>query len=150
MKLSKFSDYAVRVCLYLGAHQGRQVPISEIVRAHDLSQSNLMKVVNQLVDGGFLSSTRGRRGGVSLARPADQVHLGAVVRHMEGDSQMVDCSTCILLGACGVVRVLAEAKRSFYATLDRFSVADAVGAHPATLTVLLGAGENARTPVPNP
>ncbi|MCB1490878.1 MAG: Rrf2 family transcriptional regulator [Rhodobiaceae bacterium] len=149
MHLSKFTDYALRVCLYLGAHQDRRVPISEIARAHDLSQSNLMKVVNQLVDGGYLKSTRGRAGGVELSRPAAEIRVGDIARYMEGDSKLVDCSTCILRGACGLVRALAEAKNAFYQSLDRFSLADAVLAHPRTLSLLLnaastsGAGEMA-------
>lgn len=139
MHLSKFTDYAVRVCLYLGAHQDRVVPISEITRAHGLSQSNLMKVVNQLVDGGFLKSTRGRSGGVALARSAAEIRVGEIARHMEGDTRMVDCSTCILLGSCGLVRALREAKDAFYQSLDRFSLADSILANPRTLGILLGA-----------
>lgn len=138
MHLSKFTDYALRVCLYLGAHQQRLVPISEIARAHDLSQSNLMKVVNQLVDGGFLKSTRGRSGGVQLANPAANIRVGDVVRHMEGDGGMVDCSTCILRGACGLVGVLRQAKSEFYQYLNGYSLADAVLAHPKTLGILQG------------
>ncbi len=139
MHLSKFTDYALRVCLYLGAHQERVVPISEMARAHDLSQSNLMKVVNQLVDGGFLQSTRGRSGGVALARPAAEIRIGEVARFMEGDHALVDCSSCILRGSCGLVRGLKEAKTAFYQSLDRLSLADAVLAHPRTLSILLGA-----------
>lgn len=144
MHFSKFTDYALRVCLYLGAQQDRLVPISEITRAHGLSQSNLMKVVNQLVDGGFLKSTRGRSGGVALARPAAEIRIGQLARYMEGDDALVDCSSCILLGSCGLVRGLREAKDAFYHSLDRFSLADAVLAHPRTLSILLGAAEGAQ------
>ncbi|WP_417719625.1 RrF2 family transcriptional regulator [Salipiger sp.] len=148
MRLSKFTDYAVRVCLYLGAHQGRTVPISEIAEAHGLSQSNLMKVVNQLVDGGFLRSVRGRSGGIALARPPAEIRMGEVTRHMEGDTAMVDCSTCILKGSCGIVRALKEAKAAFYQSLDRLSLADSVLAHPRTLPILLGPSEPALGAVP--
>ncbi|MCA0847249.1 RrF2 family transcriptional regulator [Salipiger thiooxidans] len=141
MHLSKFTDYALRVCLYLGAHQDRVVPISEITRAHGLSQSNLMKVVQQLVEGGFLKSTRGRSGGVTLARPAAEIRVGELARFMEGDSRLVDCSTCILIGACGLVRGMNEAKNAFYQSLDRSSLADAVLAHPRTLSVLQGSAK---------
>lgn len=139
MHLSKFTDYALRVCLYLGAHQDRLVPISEITQAHGLSQSNLMKVVSQLVDGGFLNSTRGRSGGVRLSRPASEIHIGEIVRHMEGDGKIVDCSTCLLQGACGLVRTLREAKEAFYQSLDRVSLADSVLSNPKTLPLLQGA-----------
>ncbi|WP_425101567.1 RrF2 family transcriptional regulator [Tropicibacter sp. S64] len=136
MRLSKFTDYSLRVCLYLGAHAGRRVPISEITRAHDLSHSNLMKVVTQLVDGGFLQSTRGRSGGVELARPAQETSVGAIVRYMEGDAAMVDCRTCILFRKCGLVPALHRAKLAFYAELEDISLADAMTAHPATLGIL--------------
>lgn len=139
MRLSKFTDYAVRVCLYLSAHRDRTVPIAEIAQAHNVSHSNLMKVVNQLVDGGFLSSTRGRTGGVQLARDPAEVRAGEVVRHMEGEGAMVDCASCILLGSCGLVKVLRDAKSAFYAHLDQVTLADAVAAHPRTLDILLNA-----------
>lgn len=115
MRLSKFTDYALRVCLYLAAHEGRLVPIWEISGAHGLSQSNLMKVVNQLVDHGVLQSTRGRSGGVRLAKCASEIRVGQVARKMEGDGAMIDCDKCILRGSCGVVRALREAKDAFYA-----------------------------------
>ncbi|MBY6090436.1 RrF2 family transcriptional regulator [Pseudooceanicola sp. 502str34] len=137
MRLSKFTDYALRACLYLAAHQGRLVPIAEIARAHDLSQSNLMKVVQQLVEGGFVRSTRGRSGGVQLAKPAEEIHAGAVARFMEGETPLVDCASCILNGSCGLVRALAEAKAAFYKALDKYSLADAIGAHPRTLPILM-------------
>lgn len=140
MRLSRFSDYALRACLYLGAHEGRVVPISEIVRAHGLSQNNLMKVVTMLVEGGILRSVRGRNGGVALARPAAEIRVGEIVRLMEGDAAMVDCSTCLLRGQCGLVRALKEAKDAFYAALDRHDLAEALRARPGTLALLLGAG----------
>lgn len=139
MRLSKFTDYAVRICLYLTAHEQRLVSISEIAQAHQLSQSNLMKVVQQLVEGGYLRSVRGRLGGVQVARPASEIRVGEVIRYMEGDTQLVDCKSCILQGSCGLVRVLHEAKLAFYDSLDRFTFADALTAHPRTLNTLLGA-----------
>lgn len=139
MHFSKFTDYALRVCLYLGAHDGRVVPISEIARAHSLSQNNLMKVVNMLVEGNFLKSTRGRAGGVQLARSPDRILVGDVARFMEGDAQMVDCSSCILRGSCGLTGALAEAKVLFYQTLNRNSIADAIASHPRTLPILMNA-----------
>lgn len=143
MHLAKFTDYALRACLYVGAHQDRLVPISEIARANDLSQNNLMKVVNQLVDGGFLQSQRGRSGGVRLARSASEIKVGEIARLMEGDGPLVDCSVCILRGACGLVAALREAKNAFYQSLDRVSLADAILAHPRTLPIIQRAAEAA-------
>ncbi|EPX79580.1 RrF2 family transcriptional regulator [Salipiger mucosus] len=136
MKLSKFTDYAMRVCLYLGAHDDRRVSIAEIAKAHDLSHANLMKVVQQLVEGGFLKSTRGRLGGVQLAREASAIRVGDVARHMEGCGMMVDCASCILQANCGLVPVLAKAQRAFFAVLDEVTLEEAVHAHPATVGIL--------------
>lgn len=140
MRLSRFTDYALRACLYLAANDDRLVPISEITKAHGLSHANLMKVVQRLVEGGILESTRGRRGGVTLARPAEDIATGEVVRVMEGDMFLVDCAGCLLEANCGLVRTLAMARRAFYATLDAVSLRDAVGAHPRTLELLVADG----------
>lgn len=144
MHLSKFTDYALRVCLYLAAHEGRLVPIAEIAGAHRISHPNLMKVVKRLVDGGFVSSTRGRSGGVRLSRPATEIRVGTVAHLIEGDPPLVDCSSCILKASCGLTRALAEAKRGFYDFLDGFTLAEALAAHPRTLPILLGEAPGAR------
>lgn len=143
MHLSKFTDYAIRVCLYLGVQQGRTVKISEIAQAYSLSQSNLMKVVNQLVDGGYLRSLRGRSGGVTLAFAPEEIRIGEVARFMEGDTAVVDCSSCLLRGSCGLTRALREAQNAFYTHLDQWTVADALTAHPRTLGLLLGTRSDA-------
>jgi Rrf2 family nitric oxide-sensitive transcriptional repressor len=139
MRLSRFSDYALRACLYLSAHGDRLVPIAEIARSHDLSQSNLMKVVNLLVDGGVLSSTRGRHGGVTLAKAPQDIYLGDVVRLMEGNGRLVDCSECLLDRSCGLVKVLHQATEVFYAALNTYDLSSALTAHPRTLELLLAA-----------
>ncbi|WP_298497675.1 Rrf2 family transcriptional regulator [uncultured Maritimibacter sp.] len=138
MHLSKFTDYAIRVCLYLGVRQGDTVKISEIAQAYSLSQSNLMKVVNRLVDGGYLRSQRGRSGGVTLAFAPQDIRMGEVARFMEGETAVVDCACCLLCGSCGLTRALREAQIAFYTHLDQWTVADALNAHPRTLGLLLG------------
>ncbi|WP_370206478.1 RrF2 family transcriptional regulator [Pararhodobacter marinus] len=138
MNLSKFTDYALRTSLYLAAQEDRLVSISEIAAAHRVPQSSVMKVVNLLVDGGFLASTRGRAGGVRLAKPAADLRVGDIARYMEGDTPLVDCTSCVIQGACGLVRALYEAKDAFYASLNRFTLAEAVRAHPRTVDILLG------------
>src|SRR3546814_19351384 len=84
MRLTRYTDYAMRVLLYVGAQDdARLSPISEISRAYGVSQNHLMKVVNDLVNAGYLESVRGRFGGVRLARPAAEIKVGAVVRQTE-------------------------------------------------------------------
>ncbi|MEH0198651.1 Rrf2 family transcriptional regulator [Caulobacter sp. CCNWLY153] len=124
MKLTRYTDYAVRTVIYLANNDGRLASIAEIARAYDISQNHLMKVVQQLAAAGFVETVRGRGGGLRLARPADQVNVGALVRETEGGFDLVDCSSCVAAAGCGLPRMLAEATRAFLAVLDGYSVAD--------------------------
>ena len=125
MRLTRYTDYAMRVLLYVGAREeGRLTPISEISRAYGISQNHLMKVVNDLVNGGYLESVRGRFGGVRLARPATAINVGAVVRHTEEGFDLVDCGGCIVAPACGLTGALAEALAAFMQVLDGYSLDD--------------------------
>ena len=125
MRLTRYTDYAMRVLLYVGAREdGRLTPISEISRAYDISQNHLMKVVNDLVNAGYLESVRGRFGGVRLARPAAGINVGAVVRHTEEGFDLVDCGGCIVAPACGLTDALAEALAAFMQVLDGYSLDD--------------------------
>lgn len=139
MRLARFTDYAIRMCLYLGAHQERLVSIAEAAEAHGLSHGNFMKVAQQLVEGGFVESVRGRSGGIRLARPASEIRIGELARFMEGDAPMADCASCTLRSACGLIGALEAAKDAFYASLDRLSLADAILARPGTLALLRAA-----------
>ncbi|WP_138470259.1 Rrf2 family transcriptional regulator [Poseidonocella sp. HB161398] len=129
MRLTKFTDYAVRICLFLGMHQDRTVPIPEMAEAYGLSRNNLMKVAQRLAEGGFLRTERGRAGGVRLALPASEIRLGQVVRHMEGEGSLVDCGGCPPDSGCGLARTFTEARQAFYRTLDEVSLAEAAAAH---------------------
>lgn len=124
MKLTLFTDYSLRVLLYLGAHPGRLCSIAEVARGYRISQNHLMKVVNQLVREGYVESVRGRSGGVRLGRPPEAINLGAVVRVTEDGFDLVDCGGCIVAPACGVTGVLGEALAAFLAVLDRYTLAD--------------------------
>ena len=136
LHLAKFTDYALRVCLHLGAHAGQRMTIAEIAKSQKLSHPNLMKVVQRLVEGGFLLSTRGRSGGVQLSDDAAAIRIGAIVRHMEEDTAIVDCSSCVSKGACGLLRVLNESKQSFLKHLDQVTLSDVLKSHPASTNVL--------------
>lgn len=124
MRLTRYTDYAMRVLLYVGARGGALCSISEIARAYGISQNHLMKVVNDLVHAGYLASVRGRFGGIRLARPADEIRIGSVVRHTEDGLELVDCASCVIAPACGLTGVLGEALGAFIAVLDRYTLAD--------------------------
>ena len=127
MKLTLFTDYAVRVLLYLGARPERLCSIAEIARAYRVSQNHLMKVVNTLAREGYVESVRGRGGGIRLGRAPEAINLGALVRATEDGFQLVDCGRCVVGPACGVTGVLGEALAAFLGVLDRYTLADMLG-----------------------
>jgi len=127
MKLTLFTDYAVRVLLYLGARPERLCSIAEVARAYRVSQNHLMKVVNQLARQGYVESVRGRSGGIRLGRTPDAINLGALIRATEDGFELVDCGRCVAAPACGVTSVLGEALAAFLAVLDRYTLADMLG-----------------------
>lgn len=124
MRLTRYTDYAMRVLLYLGARPDELCPIAEIARAYGISQNHLMKVVNDLVNADYLVSVRGRFGGVRLARPPAAINVGAVIRHTEDGFDLVDCGSCIIAPACGLTGALHEALAAFMAVLDDYTLED--------------------------
>ena len=124
MRLTRYTDYAMRVLLYLGARPDRLCAIAEISRAYGISQNHLMKVVNDLVNAGYVASVRGRFGGIRLARPPVEINVGTVIRHTEDGFDLVDCGSCIIAPACGLTGALAEALAAFMAVLDGYSLED--------------------------
>ena len=128
MQLTRFSDYALRVLMYAHAADGRLVTIEEMASSYRISRAHLMKVVNALTRAGYLTSVRGRSGGVMLARPAEQIRLGDVIRSTEPDFALVECfmkdNGCVISGRCKLRRVFGEALDAFVTTLDRYTLAD--------------------------
>jgi Rrf2 family nitric oxide-sensitive transcriptional repressor len=124
MRLSRHTDYALRVLIHLAARPERLSSIAEIARAYAISENHLMKVVHMLGRAGFVRTVRGRGGGIELAMPATDIRIGAVVRHGEADLNMAECGECVIARACGLTGVLREALDAFLAVLDRYSLAD--------------------------
>lgn len=129
MRLTKFSDYALRVLLYAASiEDGRLVTIGETAAVYGISQGHLKKVVMSLIHAGFLQGTRGRTGGFRLARPASQIRLGEVLRATETDFALVECfqqgNACCITRPCRLPPIIARAVDSFMATLDEFTIAD--------------------------
>lgn len=124
MRLTRYTDYAMRVLLYLGAQPDRVCSIGEIARAYGISQNHLMKVAHDLGKAGYVEGVRGRSGGIRLARPADRINVGAVVRRTEEGFELVECGSCLIAPACGLTGVLAEALAAFMEVLDRYTLAD--------------------------
>lgn len=142
MRLTRFSDIALRALMYLGAHPDRPVPASEMAERLSVSREHLMKGLQALDAHGLVSGTRGRAGGFELTEAAQGTRLGALVRRMEPSLAMAECfeegSTCPLTGGCRLAGVLDEAQRGFFEVLDRYTVGDLVRADRPAL-VQLGA-----------
>lgn len=124
MKLTLFTDYSMRVLLYLAARPDRLSSIAEVAQAYNISQNHLMKVVNDLARTGYIETLRGRGGGIRLGRNPADINLGELVRHTEGGFDLVDCGSCIVAPACRLTGVLKEALGAFLSVLDRYSLAE--------------------------
>lgn len=127
IRLTRYSDYAMRVLIFTAARPERLCSIGEIARAYGISKSHLMKVVTDLVTAGYLDGLRGRNGGIRLARPASQINVGEVVRHTEGGFDLVDCGSCIIARMCGFTGALNKALAAFMQVLDGYTLEDLMG-----------------------
>jgi len=130
MRLTNFSDYALRVLMYAAARSDRLITIEETAQVYGISRAHLMKVANQLTRAGFLKATRGRTGGLALAKRPEKIRLSDVVRATEPDFALVECFTpennCLITPRCRLKGVLREALNAFVATLDRYTLADLI------------------------
>lgn len=126
MRLTRYTDYALRILLHAAADPAGRTSIAQVAAAHGISKNHVMKVVNQLANDGFLRTVRGRGGGFTLARPPEDIRLGEVVRRTEPDLHAADCGGCVIRAGCGLTPLLAEAMNAFLGTLDRLTLADAL------------------------
>lgn len=128
MRLTQFSDYALRVMMYAAAQPGRLITIDETAAVYKVSRNHLMKVVNVLTRAGYLKAVRGRAGGFTLAVAPNRIRLGAVIRMTEPDFAMVECFTddnrCQVTPTCKLRGIIQEALNAFVATLDRYTLSD--------------------------
>lgn len=144
MRLSSYTDYALRLLMYLAVRQEGLPTISEIAQVYGISKNHLMKVAHDLGRGGYIETVRGRNGGLRLGRPAEQIRIGEVVRYTEQDMAIVDCMgalqdapLCRLSPACNLRSALHEALQAFLAVLDDYTLADIVR-HRRSMASMLG------------
>jgi Rrf2 family transcriptional regulator, nitric oxide-sensitive transcriptional repressor len=127
MQLDKFTDYALRILVMLAIRAPDRVSVATIAKAYGLSEHHLSKIASALAHGGFVLSERGRGGGMTLARPASEVSVGAVVRCLKAGDPVVECfgpeQTCRILPVCGLRQPLKDAQEAFFAALDRVTLA---------------------------
>ncbi len=147
MRLTRYTDYAIRVLLYLGSHTDALASIRVVAKSFGISENHLMKVVQDLAAAGFIEAVRGRNGGIRLAKPTDQINLGKVLRHTEGLDELLECSTCVVAPACGLPPVLSEAMAAFVGVFDKYTVEDLVRRRQELRSLLTAAQSNA---IPTP
>lgn len=131
MHLTIFTDYTLRVLMFLGAHDDEQrlITIGEIATAYGVSENHLMKIVHHLSKQGYVTTTRGKGGGMRLARSPQTINIGEIVRATEGDMALVECFqpgnlNCPITPVCSLRGVLGTALDAFWDVLDRHTLAD--------------------------
>jgi len=139
--LTKFSDYSLRVLIYLGLHDDRLVSVNEIGRAYRVSPHHVVKVVQMLVEQGLIATVRGRNGGLRLVTPPAEINIGRLIRRTEPGWNLVECfdsdsNTCPIDGACALKGALSHAQRAFLDVLDQYSLAHFLPRAPALMRLL--------------
>lgn len=128
MRLTAMTDYTLRLLMYVGRHPDRLCTIAEIAQAHRVSEAHLMKITHQLGMQGWIETVRGKGGGMRLARKPTDINLGAVVRGIEPDFDLVECfatgNQCVLTGNCRLASVLQDGLRMFLKHLDGYTLND--------------------------
>ncbi len=142
MRLTTFTDYSLRVLIYLAANVEEPATIAQIAQRYGISRNHLMKVAHGLGQKGYVVALRGKGGGLRLSRPPADINLGELVRSMETDLAIAECfgqkNQCIITPACSLRPVFGEALEAFLAVLDTYSLADvAPGKHGAQMVRLL-------------
>lgn len=135
VKLTQFTDYSLRILIVLAAHPDRWVSTTEIAETFRISVHHAAKAAKHLTSEGYLHTRRGKAGGLQLARPPQDIRLGALVRLLE-DPTLLECfdpatNTCRILPVCHLRGILGEAQRAFFDVLDRYTLADLVANHDA-------------------
>jgi Rrf2 family transcriptional regulator, nitric oxide-sensitive transcriptional repressor len=153
MRLTSFSDYTLRVLIYLALNPGRLSTIQAIAESYGISDNHLKKVVHHLSKTHVIESVRGKGGGIRLARPADSIYLGGVIRSAEGGAPVVEClganNRCVISRNCALAGIMAGAVEHLYAYLDRYTLAD-LATHPAPLIKQLNIQPLSRLPMTKP
>lgn len=151
MRLSQHSDYAFRLLIYVALQDPASATVGEIAATFDLSVAHLHKVAQTLSAHGYLETTRGRSGGVSLARRPESIRLGEVAAVTEPDFQIAPCMSpgeaeCPIYKPCVLRVALSKAADAFLAELNTWTLADLIQDKKQLLTVIETAGGRAPRP----
>ncbi|PWE18077.1 BadM/Rrf2 family transcriptional regulator [Marinicauda salina] len=129
MRLTAHTDYALRVLIYAAVQPDERCTIEQIAAGYGISRNHLMKIVRKLGEHGFIETVRGRGGGLRLARPAEEIVVGDVVRVMEEGFAQAECfkpaeNRCVITPACGLIGVLKRAVDAYLGVLDEVTLAE--------------------------
>ena len=131
MRLTLYTDYCLRVLMYLGLKENELATIKEIAERYDISKNHLMKVVYELNRMEYIETIRGKNGGMRLRRPPAEINLAELVRRTESDLAIVECfgpdNACRITPACALKHIIDDALTAFFDVLARYSLADLLG-----------------------
>ena len=142
MRLTAYTNYALRTLMFCALHPGQLVRMEDVSDAYGISRAHLLKAARQLGQLGYLENVRGRSGGVRLGRTPDEIVIGDVVRHTEGDLELVECfnpdsNTCPLIGVCKLSTLFRAGLKAFLAELDKVTLADMIADGPVLIERLM-------------
>ncbi len=143
MRLTQYSNFALRTLQFLALRAPEIVTVDDVARAHRISKAHLVKVAYDLSQRGYIETLRGRNGGMRLARNAEDITVGEIIRWTEAPLELVECfnsetNTCPLQGHCHLSRGVQRALRAFLSVLDDLTIAD-IAINRGTLLGLLDA-----------
>ena len=128
MKITQHTNYAIRMLMYCNSKSGLAT-ISEIAAFYNLSEKFLTKILSSLTRYGFVETIRGRKGGIQLSKPAEEIFIGDVIEKIEENFELAECFkpgevTCPLVDSCGLNRALSRALQGFFDILNEYTLAD--------------------------
>ncbi len=141
MRLTAFTNFALRTLMYAAMHEDRLCRSHEIAQVFGISHTHLNKCIYQLGKWGYLENIRGRSGGFRLAKPASVITVGEVIRKTEDTLELVECfnpdtNTCPLMQMCRLSKTFKRAMTRFMDELDSITIADVVENRAALMPLL--------------
>lgn len=131
MHITRYTDYSLRVLIYLAVNNDGLCTIADIAKSYDISKNHLMKIVQDLNAKGYLLAIRGKNGGIRLNTEPGNINIGKLVREFENESKLVECfgnnNQCVITPTCQLKLIFAKAMESFFSTLDEYTLEDLVG-----------------------
>ena len=139
MQLTHYTDFSLRVLIYLALQQkGSLVTIDDVAQHFKIFKNHLTKIVHHLAQQGYVKTVRGKYGGICLAQSADRINIGKIIQTMENNIEIVNCDqpACPLNNQCELKCILNEAQNAFFSTLEKYTLAD-ITKHPQQIKNLL-------------